>query len=90
MNLNFAEISGLTALTVFHHRGGELLADTPVLLERNRRTELIPGVLKKWSIGEVKSDITGYGKYANSSVEVEVNGIEQSWPFTMVYVPNNK
>lgn len=84
--IEFESLAGKLALTVFHFNDGELKEDMPVFVERNRRTRLQPAVLKAWQIGEVKNDITGYGKYANSSVTVEIDGIPQIWPFSMVYL----
>lgn len=84
--INFTKLDGLTALTVYHFKGGNLFDGMPVLLERNRRTPLKEAVLKSYSIGEVVNDITGYGKYSKSSIEVEVDGKQISWPFSMVYI----
>jgi hypothetical protein len=81
----FESLDGLQSLSEFHHSGGELVEGMEVLLERNRRTKLVSGVLKSWQIGEVKNDITGYGKYASSEITVLIDGVEKQWPFLMTY-----
>jgi hypothetical protein len=82
----FESITDKLALTVYHFKGGELVVDMPILYERNARTKLRPAILKDWKIGEVKFDITGYGKYSNSTVTIEVDGKNQIWPFSMIYL----
>jgi hypothetical protein len=79
----FESLEGLQSLTEFHHSGNELVVGMPVLLERNRRTPLKAAILKSWEIGEVKNDLTGYGKYSASTVTME--GEDKPWPFTMVF-----
>ena len=85
-NLNFTKSDGLTALTIYHHNGGNLFDGLPILLEQNRRTNLKPAVLKSWHIGEVKMDLTGYGRYSESNITAEIDGKEETWPFSMIYL----
>lgn len=84
--IQFQNNKDLTALTKYHHSGGELTQGMDILLERNYRTPLIPSKLISWDIGEVAMDITGYGKYSKSSCIVELDGKGVSWPFSMIYV----
>lgn len=91
MNVEYKEVqfpdrSGLESLSKFHHDGGILSDTLQVICERNFRTPLINGVLKSWQIGSVKMDLTGYGKYAESSCIVDIDGKETKWPFSMLYV----
>lgn len=83
--VEFESLEGLKSLTEYHHAGGELVIDMPVLLEGGRRAKLTPGKLKSWVIGTVKNDLTGYGKYSASTIIAEVDGEEKEWPFSMVY-----
>lgn len=84
--MEFESRKGLQSLAQHHKNGGELYDGLPVICEKNYRTKLIDGILKSWQIGEVKFDLTGLGKYSNSSTVVEINGKEENWPFTMLYV----
>ena len=79
----FESLEGLQSLTEFHHSGGELKEGMKVMLYKSSKTPLRPAVLKSWTIGEVKNQVTGYEKYNASSVILE--GEEKAWPFTMVY-----
>lgn len=84
--VRIVKTDSLTSLAEYHHKGGEFIEDLPVWVERNARTALIPTVLKSWKIGSVKMDLTGYGKYSESSTMVVIDGKEVSWPFSMVYL----
>lgn len=84
--MEFPDRNNLQSLADYHNKGGSLYDGLPVVCEKNYRTDLIHGVLKTWHIGSVKMDITGLGKYSESSCIVELNGVNQSWPFTMLYV----
>lgn len=82
----FPDRSQLDCITRFHKEGGVLKQGQKIFLERNARTELIPAELISWDIGEVKCDITGYGKYSNSTALVELEGRTVIWPFSMIYI----
>lgn len=84
--MEFSQTKDLLSLAQFKEFGNELYDGLNVICEKNKRTPLINGILRSWSIGSVKMDLTGFGKYAESSCIVEINGINQSWPFTMLYV----
>lgn len=84
--VTFPDRKNLKSLAIFHHKGGKLFDGMPVICERNYRTPLIEATLKSWTIGEVKMDITGIGKYSASSVIVERDGKTESWPFSTIYV----
>lgn len=84
--VKFIDKSHLQSLADFHRKNGELFDGMQVYCERNYRTPLIEATLKSWSIGSVKSDITGLGKYSVSSAIVIREGKEESWPFSMLYV----
>lgn len=76
----------LTSLSQYHNKGGMFIEDLPIWLERNVRTPHIEAKLKAWMIGSVAMDITGFGKYSESIAIVEINGENQSWPFSMIYL----
>ena len=84
--ITFPNRKNLQSLADYHNKGGELSDGLNVVCERNYRTPLIDGVLKSWKIGSVKMDITGLGKYSESSTLVEINSKIEKWPFTMLYV----
>jgi len=84
--MNFPERDKDKALTKYHHSGGVLTEGLDILLERNYRTRLIPAKLISWQIGSVVNDITGYGKYSNSTCIVEFDSKQVSWPFSMIYL----
>ena len=84
----FPNRDNLNSLADFHNKGGQLYDGMPIVFERNYRTPLIDCILKSWQIGSVKMDITGLGKYSESSCIVEINGKIEKIPFTMLYVKN--
>ncbi len=84
--ITFPDRKDLISLSSFHHKGGELYEDMPVICERNYRTPLINGILKSWFIDEVKCDITGYGKYSASYCMIERDSKIEKWAFSMIYV----
>lgn len=84
--VTFPDRKNLQSLANYHNKGGELIDGMQIYCERNYRTPLIEAKLKSWTIGEVKMDITGLGKYSVSSVIVERDGKTESWPFSTIYV----
>lgn len=82
----FSDLKGLKSLAQYHKNGGQLFDGLQVYCEKNRRTKLSVGFLKTWQIGSVKMDLTGLGKYSESSTTVEIDGKIENWPFTMLYV----
>jgi len=89
MNIpEFISLKNYTSLSEFHHNGGELKEDMELFFEANYRTELKVVILKTWFIGSVKLDITGYGKYSESSTMCLKDEKLTSIPFTMLYIKN--
>lgn len=84
--VTFPNRENLDSLANFHNKGGELYDGMPIVFERNYRSELLDCTLKSWQIGSVKMDITGLGKYSESSCMVDLNGKIEKLPFTMLYV----
>lgn len=87
--IQFEDRSQMISIATHHNTGGELISGMDILCERNYRTPLIPAKLVYWKVGTATLDITGYGKYANSELVVEINGKNQTWPFTMAYIKSN-
>jgi len=85
-NLGYTNRNNLTTLCKFHHSGNELITGMKILIERNYRSPLSEAEFVSAKIGEVKMDVTGYGKYSESSCVVIENGETKSWPFSMIYL----
>jgi len=85
-NITFEKRDHLISLCKFHHSGNELIKGMKILIERNYRSPLSEAEFVSAKIGEVKMDITGYGKYSESSCVVIENGETKSWPFSMIYL----
>lgn len=84
--MEFVNLKNLQSLALYHKNGGELFNGLEVTCEASFRGKLKKGKLKSWVIGSVKMDLTQLGKYSESSTIVEVDGKEEKWPFTMLYV----
>lgn len=89
--IRFNTYEGLTSIADYHRKVGSCEFDLDLMLERSVRTPLIPAKLKELVIFDLKPDFTGLGKYMSSQswATVEVNGKEEQWPLTMIYVKTN-
>lgn len=84
--IEFENRKDFVSLAKYCENGGKLIEGLEVIAERNFRTPLKSAKLKNWNIGSVLLDLTGYGKYSESSVEIEIDNKIEKWPFTMIMI----